>query len=148
MQMFNEQPLSKSQVIGKRVRSVLYYDLPFDKQAQFQPRLTVVELESGLRFMLQQDTPIVDPVTHLGHIFSCPGSEQLHCVLDSSKDQNLASPIESAISPYGWDYEFGLLLENGFALHSGFSSWDNGLLFYLPDAHTLLSLHRFELPES
>lgn len=143
--MENRKAIKRHEIIGKLVRSIFHVDLPFDKEQQYQNRLIVVELESGLRFSLQQGAEILDPISGVGFVYPYVESAKMNLVLESSREPNLVSPIQTLVLPYGWKDEFGLVLENGFALHSSFSDGENIAQFYHPDARTKSSLVQFDL---
>ena len=50
--------VTQKDILGARIRRVYEIDLSFDKSNDFQERIIVVELESGLRIPLQQDQNI------------------------------------------------------------------------------------------
>jgi len=138
------KPITREDVLGKRIRRVFHVDLP--RTEKFQPRSIVIELESGLRFSLEQDSKVVDPVSGLGVLFPYPNSKGLNPVLEAAHEPNLDSPVKAMVTPYGWEYDCGVRLENGYVIHDGFSDWDNGVVFYLPDAETKAALVEFDLP--
>src|SRR4051812_47180185 len=61
--MKQKTPIIRTDVIGKRIRFILQRDLPYNKEQEFQERHVIIELESGLRFGLQQDDEIIDART-------------------------------------------------------------------------------------
>src|ERR1044072_2202403 len=143
--MAEAKPLAKSEIIGRRVAHVFHVDLRYDAERQFQSRLIVVELDNGLLFALEQRQIIIDPGSNVGSIFPYPDAKPTKIALDPATEKNLQSPIKDVIQPYGWDRQFGLLLENGFVLHDGFSSWDNGVLLYHPGPEEEGELKPFNL---
>ncbi len=139
-------PLRREDVIGRLINSVGHFDLPYDNEKRFQERLIIVELESGLRFALQQASEIVDPKLNAGRIYPFLLTAPLTPFVDGQTDPNLRSPVNALTLPYGWQCSCGVVLINGFVLHDGFSSWGNGALFYKPDQQTRLAMLDFELP--
>ena len=144
--MAEAEPLTKSEIIGRRVGHVFHVDLKYDVERQFQSRFIVVELNNGLLFQLEQRQIIIDPASNVGLLFPYSGAKPTNIALDPAVEKNLQSPIRHVLQPYGWDRQFGLLLENGFVLHDGFSSWDNGVLFYHPGPEEEDELKPFDLP--
>jgi hypothetical protein len=144
--MEQSRPMSRKDVIGKRVRCVFQSDVSCDAEAEFQEREIVIELETGLRFALRQETEVLDPVTGLARVHSYPGTAGLYRELDSSSDLNLNSPIKAMIQPYGYKFVCGIVLENGFVLIEGFSMQGNGVLFMKPCSETMAEMQKLELP--
>jgi hypothetical protein len=140
-------PIKKREIIGGRIRRVCHVNLPKDPEEDFQERLIVVEMESGLKFTLQQESKITDPQTGKGLVFPDSGQLKLETVIDSSEKGDLNSPVASLVFPYGWTNSLGVLLENSFAMYDGFSDWDNGVLFHRVGDETRSNLVPFDLPD-
>jgi hypothetical protein len=141
-------PIRKPEIIGRHIKFVFEVDLPFDVERQFQPRIIVLELDSGLRFALQQETQIQADAPNVRLLFPYEHPLDLRPTLSADLEQKLASPINCVFVPYGWKDQCGVMLENGVVLHDGYSDWDNGIVYY--DSRTLAktSLRRFELPDA
>lgn len=142
-----EHLIYREDVIGKRIKRVSHFNLPFDPEGEFQERLIIVELETGLRFSLQKETNVLDPVSGLALIYSYEEQKELELVVDIKSEPNLESFIKSIALPYGWDNRVALILENGFVMHDGFSMWDNGVVFYVPTPPVEESMAEIELPK-
>ena len=140
-------PLKKSYIIGKQILSVSHIDLRYDNDKNFQERLILIELESGLRFTLQQESNIIDTVSKVSRIYPYSNSNPQVVVLRSDAESNLRSPIKALAIPFGWKDSCAVILQNGFALYDGFSSRDNGVLFVRPAPETRASLVEFHLPD-
>jgi hypothetical protein len=103
-------------------------------------------LESGLRFALERESEIIDPLTNYGLIYPYLAVEngmfgkiagniiwKFKLELDTSINRNLDSPIQAVFLPDGRKYFCGLLLENGFVMCDGFPLWGGNVLsFYKP----------------
>jgi hypothetical protein len=118
--------IKRDDVIGQKINQVFHVDLPYKEKDRFQERLIVIELETGLQFTLEQELEILDANSQDGMIYSYTKNEKMTLVLNRNTEKNLNSPIKETVIPYTWTYNFGLVLENGFVLHDGFSSWENG----------------------
>lgn len=126
----------RDEIIGKRISRVFHFNVRYDREKEFQERLIVVELETGLRFAIQSENDVLDPVSGMALIYpSLDTSLELDVELSlpDESEKNFNSPIRSIVLPYGWTNSIGLILENGFCLHDGFSMWGNSANFYLLD---------------
>lgn len=137
--------IKKHEIIGKRVRSVIRINEETLKGDQFC--LFVIEIESGLRFTLEREAEIIDPLTNYGLIYpylavekgmfwkmACDIIWKCKLELDSSINPNLDSPIQAMFLPHGAKYLCGLLLENGFIMCDGFPlGGGNALAFFNPN---------------
>ena len=139
--MHTPRTLTNAQLIGRRIRAVYERDLEYVKKYRFQPRLIIVELTCGFQFFLHQypDTP----ESQLKNKDICQTDKM---VLDADIKPELSSPIKEVVRPYDAPYDIGWLLENGYALHNGFSEWDNSVDFYLADEADMRELKSVELP--
>lgn len=144
--MQRDNLLKNEDVIGKFIRRVCHVDLP--AKDDFQERLIIVEMESGVRFNVLQDHQIFDRATNLGVVYKYFGDEcALKPVFERGSNKDLESPVRTMIIPYEAKYRCGVILENGFALYEGFSMWDSGAIFHLPDSSTKESLMEFRLDD-
>ena len=146
--MEQSKPITREEVIGKHVSFVLQCDLPYDKKDDYQDRLIIIELESGLRFSLERQTEVLDKETGFGFIYPYVASRGLYREMDSQRDANLRSPIKAMFLPFGWKFGCGVLLENGFVIYPGFGQQENGVLFLASDPQLLSSMPAFELPSA
>lgn len=144
--MESRTPIIKEQIIGKLIAFVHHVDLPYDAKERFQQRLIVIELQSGLRFALQQGEDVFHKDSRLGIIYPHTDILGLQAVLTFETDPNLRSPIRSLFIPFRWKDSPGVALENGFVLHDGFSERDNAVSFYKPGLQTIPNLVEFDLP--
>jgi hypothetical protein len=146
--MEQSKPITREEVIGKRVKFVLQLDLPYDKKEDYQDRLIIIELESGLRFLLVDEKEVLDKETGFGIIYPYVGSRGLYCEIDSQSNANLRSPIKGLFLPSGWIYGTGVLLENGFIIYTGFGMQENGVLFHASHPENPSEMVAFELPSA
>jgi len=113
------EAIRKREIIGARIRRVCYLNLPKGPEGDFQERLIVVEMESGLKFTLEQENAIVDPQTGKGLIYPYSGSTTFEVVVDSAKDPNLNSPVHSVVLTHGWKNCVGIILTKSHLINSG-----------------------------
>lgn len=66
---------------------------------------------------------------------------------ENRKPLTASSPIRDVVSSdVGWAYDFGLLLENGYVLTAGVTSWEEGCMFFPMDGEPAASVHVLKLP--
>jgi hypothetical protein len=148
--------IKKHEIIGERVRSVFRLNLELEENNQFC--LFVIELESGLRFALERESGVIDPLTNYGLIYPYLSVEtdmfgikasniiwEFKLELDTSINPNLDRPIQAVFLPNGAEYFCGLALENGFVMCDGFFPGGNVLAFHKPKRPGKLD-EFFELP--
>ena len=140
------RPILRSEIIGHRVSGV--YELDLRVVEDFQERAIIVELESGLRFSIRSESAIVDSATGLALIFPWGGSDAGTSVSPRENKEALRSPITDVFSPYEWEHSLGLMLENRWVLHEGFSMTDNGTMLYQPDFKSIEHFIPLKMPES
>lgn len=127
-----------SEMIGEKIRVVFHKDL--DLKDGFQERLIIIDLSSGVKVSLQQEMAIFSGAERTGRIAIWgrdQNTESLQRQIDIASEANLDSKITRLFIPYRWNDSLGVMLENGYVLHDGFSEHDNGILFYKPDEQTL-----------
>lgn len=121
-----EKYIAQDEIIGVRILQVKHVHLRYYGEHRYEERLVVVRLESGLQFSLQQD---ISSLSNTGagfvRIYPYTGCEAGDVAFDSHSDRNLDSPITRVVREYESEFEFALVLENGFVLHNGYSLWGN-----------------------
>lgn len=151
--------IKKWEIMGKRVRSVSKLNKELVGEDQWFC-LFVLELESGLRFTLERESEVINPLTNYGLIYPYLTAEngmfgktasniiyEFKLELDTSINPNLDSPIQAVFLPAGAKYFCGLVLENGFVMRDSFPLWGGNVLSFYKrngmDPDDVI----FELPE-
>lgn len=137
--------LTRNDILGARIRRVFEIPLPVD--GDFQPNHIIAELDSGLQIPFQQEQEIALDPSKPARLAGSDKPILAEPTLDQEKNPELNSPIVGVFLPWGWDYSLGILLQNGFVLHEGFSLYSNGVMLYHPAESTSSAFIPLILPD-